>query len=170
MILLTVGKQLAFDRLVRAVDALAPQLDDKILAQTGIGQFVPQNLEIEHSIAPAKFEELVGEARLVIAHAGIGTVLSARRHGTPLIIFPRRAALGEHRNDHQMATARQLRGTPGIVVALDEDDLPAAIDKASALGTAAPVAASADNRRATALARFIEAGPGGLAASSESDA
>ncbi|MGO8484848.1 hypothetical protein AB9F39_37290, partial [Rhizobium leguminosarum] len=36
---------------------------------------------------------------------------------------PRQAALGEHRNDHQLATVSQLVGRPGIYVAHPDDDL-----------------------------------------------
>ena len=44
----------------------------------------------------------------IVAHAGMGTILTALEIGKPLLVMPRRAALGEHRNDHQLATARRF--------------------------------------------------------------
>ena len=61
----------------------------------------------------------------MVAHAGIGTILSAKRWARPLVILPRRHALGEHRNDHQIATARQVETLPGIHVAWEAADLEA---------------------------------------------
>lgn len=60
---------------------------------------------------------------MIVAHAGIGTILSAKRWGKPLVILPRRHGLGEHRNDHQLATARQVESLPGIHVAWEAADL-----------------------------------------------
>ena len=43
-------------------------------------------------------------AAAIVAHAGMGTILTALETGKRLLVMPRRAALGEHRNDHQLAT------------------------------------------------------------------
>ena len=37
--------------------------------------------------------------------------------------MPRRASLGEHRNDHQLATARQLEARAGLAVAWEAEAL-----------------------------------------------
>jgi hypothetical protein len=42
--------------------------------------------------------------------------------------MPRRASLGEHRNDHQLATARALAARGQVRVALDETQLGEALD------------------------------------------
>jgi UDP-N-acetylglucosamine transferase subunit ALG13 len=64
-----------------------------------------------------EMEVLFSRARLVVAHAGMGSVLSALKHRKPIIIVPRKASLGEHRNDHQLATARWLVNRTGVKVA-----------------------------------------------------
>lgn len=127
VILLTVGTQLGFDRLIEAIDAIAPALGMRIVAQTGKGQYVPLNLEHRADFEPSEFRELVEDAELIVSHAGIGTVLAAGRARKPIVIMPRRAALSEHRNDHQLATARHLGSREGIVVAMDADELAPAI-------------------------------------------
>jgi UDP-N-acetylglucosamine transferase subunit ALG13 len=73
---------------------------------------------------------------LLLAHAGMGSIISALEVGTPTLVLPRRAALGEVNTDHQLATARWLEGRPGIHVCFEEADLPAALDRALASAAA----------------------------------
>lgn len=133
MILLTVGMQLAFDRLVRAVDELAPDLEMPVVAQTGRGTYAARNIRTLESIAPGEFDAMIRNTRLIVAHAGIGTVLTAQKFRKPILLFPRRAALGEHRNDHQLATVAQLKGRPGVIVVEDEAGLRAGIEAGLAI-------------------------------------
>lgn len=121
MIFITVGTQLPFDRLIQAVDGLADSIDQPMFAQTGVGTYVPQNMEWSALLNPVRFDDLIRQTTIIVSHAGIGTVLMAQKYKKPAILYPRRAALGEHRNDHQAATANALRGRPGIYIA-DSDD------------------------------------------------
>ncbi len=134
MILVTVGTQLGFDRLIEAMDHLTPSLGTEVIAQTGKGTYRPQYMTAFEKIAPAEFEAQVGRAELLVSHAGIGSVLTAACYGKPIVLMPRRADLREHRNDHQMATVRKLAGRPGILIAQDETELAQRIAEARALG------------------------------------
>lgn len=125
MILLTVGTQLPFDRLVRIVDEIAPALGEPVLAQIGLGSYVPVNMEWRRVIDPVEFEDLMDDVSVVISHAGIGTIVTAQRHSRPLILFARSAQLGEHRNDHQLATVNALAQKQGIRVASTAEELAA---------------------------------------------
>lgn len=124
MIFVTVGTQLPFPRLASAMDAFAANAREPVIAQLGPDPQARPHLDRRERLAPAEFDRVFGQARVVVAHAGIGTILSARRLGRPLVLLPRRHALGEHRNDHQMATARQVEELPGIHVAWETDALP----------------------------------------------
>ena len=155
MILVTVGMQLGFDRLIAAMDALAPGLGQEVVAQTGKGSYRPAHMTARSSIAPAEFEQLVAQSSLIVSHAGIGTVLTAARFAKPIVLFPRRASLGEHRNDHQLATVRQLAGRPGIVVAEDDAALPGAVAAGLAMTGGAAVQSATARQLHEALARFI---------------
>lgn len=120
MIFVTVGTQLPFDRLLQMVDEIAPRLGgEPIVAQACRGEYVPRNFTTEQFIAPDRFESLMDEARIVVAHAGIGSILSAMKRCKPLVVVPRLCSLGEHRNDHQMATADSLAKMAGVAVATD---------------------------------------------------
>jgi UDP-N-acetylglucosamine transferase subunit ALG13 len=158
VIIVTVGMQLGFDRLIEAMDALAPKLGMDVLAQTGKGHYTPRHMEHRKSIPPAEFEALVQDCRLIVSHAGIGTVLTAQRASKPIVLMPRRAKLGEHRNDHQLATTHQLDGRPGIVVARDESELAEAFDKGLALEAADAQRSLTADRLERAVGRFISEG------------
>jgi UDP-N-acetylglucosamine transferase subunit ALG13 len=123
MILLTVGTQLPFDRLVKTIDEMAPALGEDVCAQIGESTYAPRNIAWSRTIRPEDFDTRFREARVVVAHAGIGTILTAQKHGKPIILFPRRSAFGEHRNDHQLATCAQMKGRVGVYVAEDEATL-----------------------------------------------
>lgn len=123
MILLTVGTQLPFDRLVRIMDQIAPQIPDEIFAQIGKGDYIPNNFGYCRMARPDELAEKFRTASRIVSHAGTGSLLTARRYHKPIILFPRRASLGEHRNEHQLATCQQLDGAPGLSVAYDEGSL-----------------------------------------------
>lgn len=158
MILVTVGMQLAFDRLIRAMDELAPTLDMPVVAQTGKGTYQARNIRTLESIPPSEFDEMIRETRLIVAHAGIGTVLTAQKFGKPILLFPRRAALGEHRNDHQLATVGQLRGRPGVIVVEDEADLAAGVAQGLAIDVIAEQTVPRRDQLRQALHTFIVSG------------
>jgi len=158
MILVTVGMQLGFDRLIEALDELAPTLEVPVFAQIGKGTYKARNMETATSISPVEFDKLLERTTLIVAHAGIGTVLTAQRHRKPILLFPRRAALGEHRNDHQLATVKELQGRSGIIVAMDVPDLPEAIGKGLAMDMSElPVYPQRDKLR-SAIENFILGG------------
>lgn len=119
MILVTTGTQLPFDRLIMAIDELAPSLNEPVFAQIGVSGYRPRNIEWTAKLHPAQFDERMRAASLVVSHAGIGTILRAKRYGKPIILFPRQVIHGEQRNDHQLATCAQLAGEPGIYIARD---------------------------------------------------
>jgi UDP-N-acetylglucosamine transferase subunit ALG13 len=124
MIFVTVGTQLPFDRLVLAVDAWAKRVQrEDVLAQVGMDARLPSFIESRPTMPPGDFRQCIEDAALVIGHAGMGTIISALELGKPLIIMPRRAHLGEHRNDHQLATVKRLSVLSNVQVAHEADEL-----------------------------------------------
>jgi len=130
MIFLTVGSDIPFDRLVRAVDRWAGERGRAdVFAQIGRGGWVPAHIPSAELLDPREFKQRLLEARIVIAHAGMGTILSALEHSKPILVMPRRGPLGETRNDHQFATARHLLERGRIQVAFDEHELACKLDR-----------------------------------------
>jgi len=148
--------QLGFDRLIKAMDDLAPELNTDVIAQTGKGDYQPRNMQARERIGPGEFEQLVEQCDLIVSHAGIGTVLTAQRFSTPIVLFPRRLDHGEHRNDHQVATAKNLEGRSGVLIAMDQAHLPAAIAEALAMKDAEASLSRTAAQLHEAIGRFIE--------------
>jgi UDP-N-acetylglucosamine transferase subunit ALG13 len=132
MIFLTVGTQEPFDRLVRAVDAWAATHDTPVFGQLGrltSDSYRPANFAFESFISADAFQERLEASTLMVGHAGMGSIISALTFGKPLLMMARRAALGEHRNEHQLATAARFSGRPGIHVAAEADAVGPLIDR-----------------------------------------
>lgn len=123
MIFVTVGTQLPFDRLIRAIDNANKNGQLHIIAQIGNAAFVPKNIEWRPSFSAAQYDDLVSRCELVVSHAGVGSIIAAQKKSKPIVLFPRRFQLAEHRNDHQRATCDHLRGAAGIYIAETEDKL-----------------------------------------------
>lgn len=123
MIFLTVGTQLPFDRMVSAVNAWAAKSEEEIVAQVGPTKRNFPHLRQQEFLDPVDFDRYFEQARLIVSHAGIGSIIGALSYGKPIIIIPRKADLGEHRNNHQIATAKRFTQTPSVYVAWDEKEL-----------------------------------------------
>jgi len=123
MIFVTIGTQAPFDRFIKIIDEVAPQINEEIVAQVYKCGFTPKNIKTVDFLAPDEFNNLFEKADLIISHAGMGTILSALQQHKPIIIFPRIAALGEHRNEHQLATAEKFKELGSVYVAMNEQEL-----------------------------------------------
>jgi UDP-N-acetylglucosamine transferase subunit ALG13 len=134
LIFANVGSQLPFDRMLKALNAWAQVQSNavSIRAQIGNTSYLPTHLDFVATMPPSEFRNLVRNAEMIVAHAGMGSVLTALEFGKPLVIMPRLCALHETRNDHQVATANWLASKAGIFVAMKETDLASTIDRARA--------------------------------------
>ncbi|MFI4915945.1 MAG: glycosyltransferase [Phycisphaerales bacterium JB060] len=124
MIFVTVGAQMAFDRMIRAVDQWAGDNGrNDVFAQIGPTDYVPEHIEHTGFLEPPQFAERARAADVIIAHAGMGSIITALTMGKPILVMPRRGELRETRNDHQIATAERLGGLGKVAVAMDEKEL-----------------------------------------------
>ena len=130
MIFVTVGAQMPFDRLIRAVDewALSRARSD-VFAQIGESDYCAKAIETTRHMDPMLFRKRVQAAAIVVGHAGMGTIITAFEFAKPIIVLPRRADLMETRNDHQVATATHFNRQGRITVAFDEQELIKKLDQ-----------------------------------------
>lgn len=157
MIFITVGTDLPFNRLVRVVDEWARATGrHDVFAQIGETDWQPAHVAWSKFLQPSEFTQKFAEAEVVVAHAGMGTILSALQSEKPILTMPRRASLGEHRNEHQLATARHLSELGKINVAMDETELRAMLDRLDELRPREKIAAYASEPLITALRDFID--------------
>jgi UDP-N-acetylglucosamine transferase subunit ALG13 len=126
----TVGNALVpFDRMLRMVDqAIASTgLNISGVCQHGTSTFLPRALDPRPSLSRTEFDAELALAEVVIAHAGVGTLWSAIRCGHRPLVVPRRVALGEHVNDHQLEIVEELSPKGQITWIRSEDDMAAAL-------------------------------------------
>lgn len=159
MIFVTVGYQMPFDRLIAAVDSWAGENPDvEIFAQIGPGRFKPKHMPFLDFVEPSVFNEKIKACSAIVAHAGMGSILTAFEHGKPILVMPRYAAKSETRNDHQIATAARLGNRDGIEVAKDESEIPEKLARLSSLETPPKISSNASPELLERLARFVKTG------------
>ncbi len=110
MIFLTVGTQLPFDRLVSMVDEYCgrhPGLD--VFGQIGEGEYQPRHFESVPMMSLAESRSCFQCADIIISHVGIGSILTARGFGKPILMMARLAQFQEHRDNHQEQTLRHFQ-------------------------------------------------------------
>jgi UDP-N-acetylglucosamine transferase subunit ALG13 len=158
MIFVTVGSDLPFDRLVRIVDQWA-QANNRtdVFAQIGETDYRPAFVSYSKFLDPAEFSSRLSGATTIIAHAGMGTILSALQGEKPVLVMPRQAALREVRNEHQLATARHLLKMGLVNVAFDDRELREKLDHISSLQPPAKISPYASPELLSALREFISA-------------
>lgn len=163
LIFLTIGTHEPFDRLVRAVDEWCASRNTGAqvfgqITDRRPGAWHPQHFDWVARLSPQEYEKCFSAARLIVSHAGMGSILTALRYAKPIVIMPRRGHLRETRNDHQFTTMRMLGDRPGIHVAEDEVHLGPVLDRVLAEGStprAAPIPALADSHFTDALRAFL---------------
>lgn len=110
-----------FRRLVDRVLQIAPE-GAEIVWQTGATDVSDLGLEGRDMIPDAQFQEEIERADVVISHSGCGTFLRCMEAGKVPVLVPRRAAHGEHVDDHQEQIA-QVTAARGLSVMREADEL-----------------------------------------------
>lgn len=134
MIFLTVGTDLVFNRMIKAVDEWAMQNPDiEIIAQLGAvtaTDYHPKNMREKSMLSPREYNQYCNDADFLIAHAGMGSIITALSIRKPIVLMPRLAKYKEHRNDHQLATASRFISREGVFIAMEEHEIPERIEAA----------------------------------------
>lgn len=124
MIFITIGTQEPFDRLIEKMDQIAGQFPEiKFIAQTINSDYKTKYLTTVDFLNPQEFEKIFNEAKLIVSHAGMGTIISALSMKKPIIVVPRLVKFGEHRNEHQLSTANKMNELGYVRVAFDMIEL-----------------------------------------------
>ena len=170
MIFVTVGTQLPFDRLVRTIDEWAGRSGrPDVFAQVGPSTYRPQHIRSSPFISADEFQRRTRQAQVIIAHAGMGSIISALELGKPILVMPRRSNLGEHRNNHQVATVKHFIEQGRINVAMDEVELAEQLDRLDELVTSGRISHVASPRLLRALREFVRGNAVPTAAEAASD-
>ena len=138
MIFVTLGTQrFSFDRLLRGLQGLPS--GEELVVQGGASSLRPAGAVWFDFLEYAELVEQVRAARVVVAHAGVGTVLTAVREGKCPVVVPRLHRYGEAVDDHQLAFGRRLAQS-GFVTLVED---PARLSEALSAASQSPPRASA---------------------------
>ena len=155
MIFVIAGTQEPFDRMLRAIDEWAVGQDHFIFAQIADAKYKPANFSFVDFISPLEFNENFKKADIIISHAGMGTIIMALEHQKPILVMPRLAKFGEHRNDHQLATAKGFEKLGLINVAYDEIELLQKLDIIQTFKPSRQIGKYADSQLIDTIRQFI---------------
>jgi UDP-N-acetylglucosamine transferase subunit ALG13 len=156
MIFVTVGTDLPFDRMVKVIDRWAFETGRRdVFAQIGEGGWEPECIPFVRFLQPLEFAQHFKSASVIISHAGMGTILSALYHGKPILVMPKLASRGEHRNEHQTATARRMMEMGGVNVAFDEEELRQKLDHLDDLASGRKIGSFASENLLSGIRGFI---------------
>jgi UDP-N-acetylglucosamine transferase subunit ALG13 len=117
-----------FERLVDWAETWgAAHPEVRLVVQHGNARPV-EHAESSPFLRPEEFRTLLMTANAVVCPGGPGGIMETRAAGLRPIVVPRRAALEEHVDDHQLAFSRFLADRGLVTLAETEPDFDAALD------------------------------------------
>jgi UDP-N-acetylglucosamine--N-acetylmuramyl-(pentapeptide) pyrophosphoryl-undecaprenol N-acetylglucosamine transferase len=105
------------------------KLPRPVRAQVGPADWSLPDAAVTRYMGPEELESNMRAANVVICHGGAGIISAALAAGRTPIVVPRRAALGEHVDDHQYQLTRKLADW-GLVAVAEEQITAADIEAA----------------------------------------
>ena len=124
MIFVILGTQdKKFPRLLQAIQDVidSGKIDkgEEIIVQAGSTKFKSENMKIIDYMGVEEFEEYIDKARIIICHAGVGTILTALNKEKTIIAAARLKEFSEHVNDHQLQILENFKDK-GYIIALED--------------------------------------------------
>jgi UDP-N-acetylglucosamine transferase subunit ALG13 len=86
-------------------------------------------MTVINKLDPDTYQQHFKRASVVVSHVGMGTIISGIEAAKPLVLMPRLAEFGEHRNDHQLGTAKKFQNIKSIQIVESAEELKLAITK-----------------------------------------
>jgi UDP-N-acetylglucosamine transferase subunit ALG13 len=116
-----------FERLLNGVVDNMDILPGPVIVQCGHTLFKDTRCVYSSFFSLEQYNRFIEDAKLLILHAGAGSVIKALRAGKRPIVVPRRKRYREHVNDHQLDLAVMLSRMDKIELVLETSDLKRAI-------------------------------------------
>lgn len=126
MILVITGSEASsfnFNRLIKKMDEISRHLNEEVIIQIGRFGHVPQNAKYFRFLPEEDFIQIYKSSRIVVTHAGVGSIITALKLKKRLIVVPRMKAFGEHIDDHQIEFANIINQIGLAPVIYDIDKL-----------------------------------------------
>jgi UDP-N-acetylglucosamine transferase subunit ALG13 len=109
MIFFTLGTNpFQFERLARLADEFAVKTNEEVFIQTGYTRYMPKHCQFKKFLSKEEYINKISDSEVLVAHAGIGVCLDAKKYKKPLALMARLAKFNEHTDDHQSELVRLL--------------------------------------------------------------
>jgi len=118
-----------FERLVREMDEVAGKIDEEVIMQIGGTKYIPLNAKHFGFGTEDEVKLLCQEARIVVTHGGVGTILNVLQGGATVVVVPRLGKYGEAIDDHQLVFVQELEKKGRITAVYDVESLEDALRK-----------------------------------------
>ena len=105
------------------MDEIAGKINEEVIIQLGHTKYEPINAKYFDFCSYGEMIKYHKNARLVVTHAGVGSILTALEQKTPIIIVPRQKKFGEHMDDHQIEFVNALSEVNKVKVVYDISEL-----------------------------------------------
>jgi len=99
-----------------------------MVVQHGPSRLRPRGATCVDYVSFARLVELVRQARVVVSHGGVGSILVALINDKHPLVVPRLARLGEVVDDHQLELSRKLDEAGLVTLVEDVGRLPELVD------------------------------------------
>lgn len=126
MIFVILGTQkFQLNRLLRKLDKYIEQglITEEVVAQIGFSDYLPKHFMHYDFLNKEEFDQMIAEADVVIAHSGVGSIITALGAGKPVVVFPRLSRYKEHIDDHQLDIAHAFSKKKYVLCCNEEDSL-----------------------------------------------
>jgi UDP-N-acetylglucosamine transferase subunit ALG13 len=124
-VVVTLGTQgdFGFERAVSAIRRVLSSIcAPTVLWQTGATDVTRFGIRGFVTVPTAELRQAIGEADLVVGHAGVGTALMSLEAGRSPLLLPRRRSHNEHTDDHQLQIVAELERR-GLALGREPDDI-----------------------------------------------
>ena len=153
MIVVTVGTNEApFDRLLQAFDVERPT--EELLVQHGPSHVRPTGASCVDFLSYDELVDAMRRARVVVMHAGVGSIMTALANGKRPVVVPRLRRFGEAVDDHQLDLGRRLHESGFVIFVESPEDVLGAL---ATVSTSSELDLGPSRRLVAELKEFIAA-------------
>ena len=132
MIFVTVGTQdKEFRRIFDMVEEQIKlgNINEEVVAQIGCTKFESKNIKTYKFMEKEEYNKFMKNARIVITHAGVGSLIEGLNLNKKMIVIPRLKKYGEHVNDHQLQILETFENRGHILAVRNTEEFTDALNK-----------------------------------------
>ncbi len=124
--------ELPFTRLLKEVERLQQTgvITEEVVVQVGHTPYKSDTMKLIPFMSYSEMENYFDEARLIITHAGTGSIITGVKKGKTVIAAARLSKYAEHNDDHQIEISETFSQAGHILSVVDLNDLEKKLEQA----------------------------------------